>query len=266
MKIVVEYVLLENLLINLIILKTTSLLLKERSRLCLLSAFFGGCVTVAMPAMMLSKLGYVLIEIGLSMIVICISFKFKTLKKFLGIFLTYFITTLIYGGACYYFENLFGFTSLLIVLLVVVCVFVIMKVFIKLLHRRRNIENFCFDVEIEIDGKKTKWKGFLDSGNLLHDPITNKPVSLINYKVFSSLFKEIKIEDVLFKSERLKKLKSAHYISFNTLGGGDKILVFQVDSLCVAGKHLQKATLGLSFKNFKQAFGSDIILSGSLAS
>ncbi len=260
MKIVVEYVLIENFLINLIILKTTSMLTHEKGKLLLLSAFFGACLTVALPALYLSSFGTFLVEVGVAIVSICISFKFKKIKKFAIIFSTYFISAFIYGGACYFLESFFGITSLIVVLAIVVGVFVVIKFLFGIYNKKRAVEKFCYEVTIVSKGRKTKWKAFLDSGNMLFDPLTNTPVTLINFKVFSSLFEEIEIEDILRKSDKLKRLNLAHYVSFNTLGKGGKILVFQVDSLSVGQYTMQKATLGLCFQNFKEVFGSDIIL------
>lgn len=266
MEIVVEYVLLENLLINLIILKTTALLTKEKGRLFFLSAFLGACFTVVMPILYLSTFGSFLIEAGLAILYVCLSFKFKTIKKFARLYLSYFVTTFLYGGVCFYFEGLFGIKSILILLSAVVFTFLIVKYLVKKLSRKRNVETFCFDVEIIQSGEKTQWKAFLDSGNLLFDPLTESPVSLINYKVFSTLYKDIQLEDIIKRSDKLKSLKFAHYINFNTLNKEDKILVFQVERLCIEGKKvLEKPTLGLSLKNFNQAFGTDIILHNNLA-
>lgn len=265
MKIVIEYVLLENLLINLIVLKTTSLIIKEKGCLFLLSALLCAGFTVVLPALALSGLGSFLVQIGLTILCVCISFKFVRWKKFFQIFCCQFLSAFIYGGACYFFESLFGISSLLIVLAVVVTIFLIVQFLIKKINRKKAIENFCFDVEIESGGKTSKWKAFLDSGNLLFDPLTQNPVTLINFKVFSSIFQNIDLEDVLRRSEKLKRLKFAHYINFNTLGKNDKLLVFQVDKLCIDGKTLEKPTLGLSLKNFNAAFGSDIILHNHFA-
>ena len=77
MQIVVEYVLLENFLINLIILQTTKLVLHEKGRLFFLSAFLGACFTVVMPAFYLSSVGWLFVEVGQVILCICISFKFK---------------------------------------------------------------------------------------------------------------------------------------------------------------------------------------------
>lgn len=265
MQIVVEYVLLENFLINLIVLKTTSLFLKDRGRLFFLSAFFGACLTAVMPFFYLSSVGWFLVEIGQAILSVCISFKFKKLKKFLQIFLCYFASAFLYGGACYFFEGFFGVRSVLIILAIISLVFFSVSFLVKKFFRKTSLDNFCFDVVIEANGQRGKWKAFLDSGNMLFDPVTDSPVSLINYRVFSTLFKEIDLEDVIRKSEKLKTLPCAHYINFNTLGSDNKILVFQVDRLSVDGKETEKATLGLSFKNFNEAFESDIILNNSFA-
>lgn len=266
MKIVVEYVFLENFLINLIILKTITLVSKEKGRLFWLSALLGGALTVALPALRLSTLGAFLVQIGLSLLFLCISFKFKTFKKFVQLFLCYFVSAFIYGGACYFFEGLFGTKSMLILLAVITLLYFVIRFLAKKITRKNGIENFCYEVEIESSGQKGKWKAFLDSGNLLFDPLTQCPVTLINFKVFSSLYKDIGLEDILSKkTEKLKELKFAHYIAFNTLNNKDKILVFQVDKLCVGKQVLEKQTVGLTLTNFNQAFGTDVILHNNFA-
>ncbi len=265
MKIVVEYVLIENMLINLISLKTTALVTKEKGRLFLLSAFLGGCLTVVMPLFSLNSIGLFLIQIGLVCIYICLSFKFKTLKKFLRLYFCFFIVTFLYGGACYFVERYFGIESTLVILFIIASLFLGVKLLTKKLNQKRNIDDFCFDIKIETQGQTTKWKAFLDSGNLLFDPLTQSPVTLINFKVFSTIFCDVEILDVLTRSKKIKALKLAHYINFNTLNNNDKILVFQVDRLYIGEKTLEKPILGLSLKNFNEAFGSDVILHNSCA-
>ncbi len=265
MEIVVEYVLIENCLINLLVLKTVALLTKEKGRLCWLASLLGACLTVAMPIFRLTEIGYFLVEIGVVVLGCCLCFKFKTIKKFVRLFGCYFIVLFLYGGACFFVERLFGITSVLIVLAVVVAVYFVVKLLMKKYVRKQSIDSFCFDVEIEEKGKKTNWKGFLDSGNLLYDPLTEMPVCLINFKVFTAIFSEIDLQDVLTKSVKMKKLQLAHYINFNTLNQEDKILVFQVDKIKIGEKISEKPILGLSLKNFNEAFESDIILHNNFA-
>ncbi len=265
MKIVIEYVLIENFLINLIVLKTVGLFLKEKGRLFFVSALLGAVVTLICPLLRLTTGGSFLLQLGCAVFYVCISFKFSGLKKFLVLYLTYFMSAFLYGGACYFFAGLFNQTYLLLVLAVVVAVFCVVSLLLKRRRRKKSLEGFCFDVKIKVGEKSFDFKAFLDSGNFLSDPITNKPVCLINYKAFSTLFSEIALEDVLRKGEKVKKLKFAHYISFNTLNSNDKILVFQADSLQIGERSYEKQMLGLSLKNFNQTFGTDVILHNEFA-
>ena len=199
LQIVVEYVLLENLLINLIVLNTTALLTKEKGKLFLLSSFLSACVAVVIPMCYLSTLGSFLLQIGVAILNVCLCFKFKGLKKFFQLYLCYFITLFIYGGACFFFESLFGIESILIVLAIVVVVFFTVKFLMKRYTRKKAVECFCYDVQIEMNGKKTDWKAFLDSGNLLYDPLTENPVTIINFKVFSTIFEDIELSVEVYK-------------------------------------------------------------------
>lgn len=256
-----ELILIENMLINLIILKTTSLIIKERGKFYLLSAFLSGCFAMILPILNLNNFGQVLYNLGLTIILICISFKFKTLKKFVKIYSVYYLSSFIYGGACYFFTQLFTTRSLLLVLAIIISVYLIVKLLIKIFHKKNTIDKFCYEIEIELSGRKSKWKAFLDSGNFLTDPVTESPVSLINFKVFSSLY-DVSMEDLILG--KVKGVKFAHYINLDTLGGRDRILTFQVDSLKIGDKVLKAATLGLCLKNFNDAFGSDVLLNSSL--
>ena len=86
-------------------------------------------------------------------------------------------------------------------------VFFVIKFLLSRYKRKRSVESFCYDVEIDVNGTKTTCKGFLDSGNLLYDPLSEKPVSLVNFKVFSSIFKQIELSDVLMKTKKIKEIK-----------------------------------------------------------
>lgn len=260
-----EYIFFINFIINFLILKTSALFLKEQGRLFLLSAFLGSCFAVALQFYSLSKLGQVLLSAGLAIWYVCISFKFKTFKKFVTLYACYILTTFLYGGVCYYLATLLTSQSIFYLLLSIFVLFVICEFLFKKIHKKRAISNFCRDIKIENAGKMWQCKAFLDSGNLLYDPVTQKPVSLINFHLFSQLFSNITLSDILLHSEKVKNLKFAHYINFGTLNSTDKILVFQVEKLCIDGQVVERATLGLVLKNFDQTFGTDIILHNNFA-
>ncbi len=259
----VEFVLIENFFINLIVLKTSALLLKEKGKFYLLSAFFCGCLAVAINTLKPSNLGQFVSNVGMAVIAICITFKFKTLKKFCVICGCYILSNLLYGGVCFFLNGFFGIGNTLVVLLCVVAIYFVVKIVFKRFSKKRAIDNFCFDVEITSGSHSGKWRAFLDSGNFLNDPVTDTPVHLVNFKVFSKLF-EID-EKKLLDGRHLQNLKCAHYININTLSGRDKILVFQVDKIVAKGQTFENATLGLCLKHFDYAFNADVILNNSFA-
>ena len=111
-------------------------------------------------------------------------------------------------------------------------------------------------------------EGFLDSGNLLYDPITKKPVILISYDVFSKLYDNVNYLNAFMKKIDLKNFKNGHYIKLNTVASGTQILVFSVNNVLLEGQGVNKKyediMLGLSFSGFEKAFGKKILLHGSL--
>ena len=115
------------------------------------------------------------------------------------------------------------------------------------------------------DDKKIECKAFLDSGNLLIDPLTKQPVCLINYKLFSQLFTDINLEELLRKGDKVEGVKLAHYINLSTLNNTDKILVFQVYKIKLNNHVFENQIFGLSLKNFNQTFGTDMILHNNFA-
>lgn len=263
MQVVVEYVLAENFVLSFCVLKTVGLLLHEKAKHIFLAAIFGAMLTVALPALYLSRIGWLFVQLGLMILNVCLCFKFDTLKKFFQIFLCHLVANFVFGGAIFFASSAIGQQNLVIVLLAGVAAYGVAAFVLGRHHRKKQIEKFCFDVVVEQNGVCQKCRAFLDSGNMLTDPVTQSPVSLINFKMFCALFSDIDISDILHKSEKLQELPLAHYINFGTLNGNDKILVFQVDRLQVNGRVQEKSTLGLCFKNFRAAFGSDMILNNS---
>lgn len=261
----IEYIFVTNFLVNLAILLTCSQIMKDKGRLFLLSAFLGSCFTVALHIYSLSKLGQVLVSFGMTIWFVCISFKFRTFKKFVLIFLCYVAVSMLFAGLCNFLASLIEIQSVIVVLISILLALIICKFVVRKVYRKNSIENFCHDVEIENAGQKLCVKAFLDSGNLLVDPVTQSPVNFVNFKMFSALFPDISIEDIFRHSQKIKKLKFAHYINFSTLAGTDKILVFQVEKINIEGRCFQKVTFGLLLQNFDTSFGTDMILNNNFA-
>lgn len=231
-----------------------------------LSAFMGGCFSILTPLFYLNKIGKMLFVFGSCIWFVCISFRFHTFKKFVQIYLLQLLSMLIYYGAMLMISKFFSTESVIEILIGVIAIYFVVRWLFAKIARKENVQKFCCDIEIQNGKKSIKCRAFLDSGNLLYDPLTQNPVCLLNFKVFEALFQEISLEDILRRSAKVKSLHMAHYIAFNTLNSSDKILVFQVEKLKLNGKEIAQATMGLVLRNFDQAFGSDVILHNNFAS
>lgn len=255
-----------NFLINLIVTKTTSFLVKEKGRLFLLASFFAAELSVYKLVVPLDKVGQIICQIGLVAIFSCICFEFVTFKKFLQIFASYFVSFLLYGGLGFVFCFFFQIESVVLIFATAIGLCFAVGAILKHSRRRKMVGDFCFQTKLKTQTNCLECKAFLDTGNFLFDPLTNKPVSLVNFKVLANLFKGISLEDVLLKTDKLKCIKNAHYIPFKTLNGKDKILVFEVDEVFLNGKTVKNVMFGLCLNNFNSSFGSDIILHNDFAS
>lgn len=265
MKILVE-IFFENMLINFVTLRSVSIVLHEQGKLFWLSSIVGASLNVFLVFFDVERLGTVLFTIGSSLWLLCICFQFKTVRKFVKIYSAHVLSIILYGGTSYFVANYLGFNFRFAVLCGIVGTFYVVRLVCKSVHRKRRINNFCYDVEIRSMERKIVCQAFLDSGNFLTDPVTNEPVSLISLSLFEKLYGDkLSLCDVICKTEKIKFLQHPHYIQLKTLSGENNILAFNVDELIFDGVSNKKITLGLALKDFNGALGSEMILNNHFA-
>ena len=252
MEIVIEYVFLQNLFIDLMIFKTTELVLKIKGRHFFLVSIMASLFALILPIFNLAGYASFFIKILFGILLTNLCFKFSSFLSFIKIYLVFLFSTFIYGGVASFITQTFGEVTMFILLAGVAMAYFIVRYIIKFLSRRKVVQNFCYDVELEIDGKSLSCKGFLDTGNFLIDPLTSRPVSIIGLKLFSKLFGESGALELLTKKVDVKKFKLGHYIHLDTVGKGDKVLAFEIDKMVVMGKEIiDRPMLALAYKNFQ---------------
>ena len=263
MEIVVEYVFLQNLFIDYLIFKTTAGILRTKGKYFFLVSIFASIFAVVLPLFYLPKIFEFILKIFLGVLLVCLTFKFNKFLSFLKIYVTFLFATFLYGGVCACFVETFGQLHTLIILAIVAVTYCIFEWLLKYINKRKTIENFCYDVLLENGDKVLNCKGFLDTGNMLVDPLTKKPVCLVGLKLFEELGFEIDFKDLLTKNFDLKKLSLGHYICLDTVGQGNKVLAFEVDKISVKGKEeVKKPMLAVCLKNFSNY---EIILNNCFA-
>ncbi len=263
MEIVIEYVLIENLFIDLMIFKTTALVLKIKGRFYFLVSLFASVFALLLPIFHLGSIPSFFVKILFGILLTNLCFKFSTFRSFIKVFLVFIFSTFLYGGVASFITQTFGEVAVLVLLGGVTISYFVTKYIIKFLSKRKLVQNFCYDVELEVGGKRLGCKGFLDTGNLLVDPLTSRPVSIIGLKLFGKIFGEDDMLDLLTKKVDVSKFKLGHYIQLDTVGKGGKVLAFEIDKMLVQGKEVVDCPiLALSLKNFSSY---EMILNSSFA-
>ena len=108
-------------------------------------------------------------------------------------------------------------------------------------------------------------EGYLDSGNVLYDTITKKPIILVTFDVFNKLYQNINYINALTKNFDKSIIKDGHFIKINGVGSGTSILVFTIDEMLINNdKSFKDVAVGLSFSSFDKSFGKKILLNNVL--
>ena len=261
MKNIIEISLFINLFINSFIINLTALFLRKNIKYWILSSFFGAVIAVIFPLFSLSIFCKIILGVSVASIIICISFKMKSFKEFLYILFTFVFATFLFGGGCYALENLIGEINMMIVCLCCSVIFLTAKVILKINIKSNIIKNFTYSVRLKDGEKIIDEEGFLDSGNMLYDNITQKPVILITYEVFHKLYENISLLEVITKSFDEKLVKNGHYIKIKGIGSGTSIFTFTIDEMLIGESKMTKnVMLGVSFSGFEKSFGKNILL------
>lgn len=280
MEIVVEYALLDNFLIDMIILFVSCKLKREKisvARLCI-SSLFGAICALLMPLLNCANFLIIGVKLLIGVVMVLIAHKCSTFKKFILDYFIFLSTTAVFGGVgigvLYLFFGSVTLTSGFAINSPISMSAIYIALFawaygvvasIKFFYRKKNRNEFTFEIELECKDKKVESMAYLDSGNTLVDPVTQKPVVIIGLKTFNKLHKDVALENLLMKKLDKIKIDGAHYIEYQTLNNQKmSMLITPIDKIEMKNKKeksgLKDCVLGLSFAKFQKSFGCDILL------
>lgn len=194
-----DLILLLNFVIDYLILLGTAEFLKLKIRRWRLGlgAAVGAAYTLVffIPELTFSDLLFS--KILLSIIIILISFGFVHLYQFIQTIATFYLISFILGGGVLAIQYLFNIEHevingiyvsksssptmvVLTILLSIILIWFFSKRTYKTFWRKNNTSEQIVDVEIIIGEDVHRCKGLVDTGNRLYDPITRKPVMIID--------------------------------------------------------------------------------------
>lgn len=261
----VEYVFAENFIIDFILLFITGKLVRKGivyKRL--IAASIVGALYVILTAYVAEAfMTYFIVKFSVSVLMLMIAFDCKGILVNLRMIICFYITSLIMVGII---TGLYYFTySKITVGVIVVSLFtgyVALNFFFKEIKTRREKNNYMRTVTIRLMDSSKSIRGFIDTGNELSDPLTGKPVIVVNMQCIKSVLGDELYSNVLSfynKEKTYEEILSNHsdinlrVVRFNTISSKGEMMV------CIASDDIE-ITDNFNNKNTAKKITADAIV------
>ncbi len=247
MTVYIEYVLIDNFIIDYLMLKasftlTASSVSRVRLFLC---AFFGAIFALFYPLIDINDIILTLIKVCFGLVMVLIAGKFKSKKDFYVTAIVFFVYTFLTGGAIIGIFNILSLPysseiSIAIMVIPVYFVFIGITAVAKYLYRQKDVNSYIREVEITAFGICKRGKGFYDTGNELYDG--DNPVIVCN-KNFAQEFlggdiTKLKLKKLCVNTVNGRQENFAFNIDEIKIYNGDKPNIFNNVTLCIVGQRV----------------------------
>lgn len=229
MTIYIDLLFILNFIYDFLLLTTVSVALKRN--ISLKRLLFGatiGAISTFIIFLPLNKYFSFILKILTSLIMIIITYKFKDIKYFFNNLIYLYMCSVILAGFLYFLKIEFNNLSYLISLCIAP---VILYLYINEQKKLKKIVNYHKKVIINLKNNQIlELNGFVDSGNKLKDPITNKYIILINKKKLKGIY----------------NIRSPMYVPIKTVNKNSLLECISINSIIVDNKIYTNYLLGLS--------------------
>lgn len=197
-----EYLLIENLIINYIILYVTKRFTRtDTSNLrVFIAALIGALYTLIVLIPSFNFLANFLIKIIVSVLLIIVAFNPIKLKKLVKLFATFYTVSFVFAGASlalFYLTNSKIFFGkgifyikefpLKILIVGIVVAWILFKITFQLIQSKISKQNMYVSFTIKLQERKVKVLGLVDTGNSLKEPISNIPVIVVEFSAIKDI-------------------------------------------------------------------------------
>lgn len=250
MTIYLDIILCENLLMNYIILFATYVIIKPKTKhpqiRMILSSLLGSIYAIIIYLNILSIYTNLLAKITLSVVMVYIAFAPPNIKQLLKQILIFYLVSFIFGGCTFaliYFlkpENVemkngvfVGIYPIKVGLIAGIIAFIITQIAFKINKSKLNNKNTFIEIELYNKNKMTKARALLDSGNMLKEPISQKPVIVVEKAILSKIIPEEVLNyiermvggDDQARNEMQEYLSKIRMVPFMSLGKENGMLI-----------------------------------------
>lgn len=246
----IDVVLIENIIMNYIIILATGIILKEKVKAfkVLFASFLGAVYSIVCYMNIFGIYSSIILKFILSVVIIYISYNPANIKKLMKQLLIFYLISFAFGGAAFALiyivkpqeilmkNGLFlGTYPLKTIFLAAIIAFIIIITAFKIVKTKISKKDMYCNILVKLNDKDVKVKAMIDTGNLLKDPLTQKPVLIIEKNsLYNVLPKQIlnNLENILggdlkkipeeIQEEYLPKLK---FIPFSSLGKQNGMII-----------------------------------------
>lgn len=249
MKVYLDLVMILNFFFDFILLLSVSILLRRNVSIynILAGAFLGG-LSILLLFIDINSLELFIYKIIISLFMTIITFGYKSFKYTFKNLVYLYSASIILGGFLYFLNIEFSYKqvglifinnglSINVIFLIIFCP-IIIYIYVKQgLWLKTNYSNY-YKIEMYIGKNKYVLNAYLDTGNTLTDPITNKPVILIDKKINCDKF---------------------FFIPYKTITNEGMIKCIKADKILINGIYKYKVIIGLLEEKIKMD-GIDCLL------
>lgn len=245
MEIYLDLVFLLNFIFDFILLVSVNYILKRN--ISLRRIIFGsvvGMLTMFILFINITGLCLLLYKIIVSLLMLYITFGFRDFKYFWKNIVYFYMVSMLMGGAVSFLNNQFSYSNNGLIfkkhslgssygIVLLISIFMFWKYMNSFKLLKNNYSNY-YQCQIFFDESNfIKVNAFLDTGNKLNDPYTNKSIILV--------MKE-KLKDI--------KIRSPIYVPYNSLNNHGLLTCFKAQKIIIDGKECDKFLVGISEENF----------------
>lgn len=275
----VEYIFAENFFIDFILLYITGNLIKKKIiyKRLILAALIGAIYVILIAYIRKAFMTFFVVKISVSILMIMVAYDSKGIIRNIKVILCFYIVTLMMVGivfALYSFTN--SKVTVDIIIISIFMGFVVLKFLFYEIKLRKEKNNYIRTVTIEINDKKKSFRAFIDTGNELTDPVTGKPVIVVNIESLGDILGEDITKEILefYKNEgksyenifleKNYKLK-LRVIRYNTISNKNQLMICMIpDNITISGndKNITKAdaVIGIYPQKINQKEDYDALL------
>ena len=264
MVVYVEYVLIDNFVIDFIILYCLGKILKlhiNYARL-ILSSFLGVAFAFLTPYLSINDIFLLLLKFAMAVVLVFLAFRFQKTKAFIIAWFCFLFLTFLLGGVCYGLQGLlnsakilgstFAYENSFPISLIILAVFIFIILGSNLFNYIKTNKAHA-NVSIVFNGQTKHFVALVDSGNQLIDEKTKIAISFLSRKDFFSYFG---ITD-------FKKILTYENILCKTVAGSKMLDTITVDKIII-DKKITILNARIALYNFDSNQDFNAIISSNL--